>query len=695
MNIAEQNQPKDLLQEFLSTNVGNVTRKTPEIRSYQSDAVVACVTELSKKPRAQCLMAPGSGKTVISLLIKEALLPKITIFFVPSIQLIYQQYMSWAHFRKSDFDALVITSGKISTENQTKLELLRVNHIGTTTDVDSIKHFLTNPEITNDRVIFCTYASSRKVIAACKGQLIDLAIYDEAHHVSGHFDKKSVRSLYDNNIQIKHRLFMTATPKMCKDSEQSLTSAGMNNPELFGEVAYKLSFRRAVELDILCNYEIVAAIVNKNNLKDLQVKASKTEKISIAAVKKILADKIGHRGLSFHSQVNRSRKFSEHLNSVLPKSTYVANIDSSHSADDRVGIINHLKASDTGIISNVRVLGEGFDYDALDFIVMVDPKRSVTDIVQNIGRVIRKYKDKKVGTIVIPIYQEDGEISMDEALNKSNFNQIYHITTALGILDSMLGSEISTQRNFHDINSSVKIFTNKIKVISDTPIQNKQVNDLVDKIKMSALYNTKQRNIFSDSSIEGARALVKYCEKHNRLPPYTGHKDITEEENILTHTYLLLFNDESNISSEVRSILTLVRDTWGQQATALLRWKKNVADILKYCEEKGHRPHRTLNATWERIFVFVNIGRIPKSADKEFREDIKKMLSYPAATHTNLVRAQKKIDDLVLWIRKHKKAPRVSDERSGCIPSDLFALYKRRKTRQIYQPIQDEVNKYF
>jgi len=69
-------------------------------------------------------MAPGSGKTVVSLLIKEKLKPKITIFFVPTIQLIYQQYLSWAEFNSKPFDALVVTSGRITAEDRARLTLL-------------------------------------------------------------------------------------------------------------------------------------------------------------------------------------------------------------------------------------------------------------------------------------------------------------------------------------------------------------------------------------------------------------------------------------------------------------------------------------------------------------------------------------------------------------------------------------------
>ena len=48
-------------------------KQSPKTIPYQTEAVEKCVAELKKSGLAQCHMAPGSGKTVVSLLIKEEL----------------------------------------------------------------------------------------------------------------------------------------------------------------------------------------------------------------------------------------------------------------------------------------------------------------------------------------------------------------------------------------------------------------------------------------------------------------------------------------------------------------------------------------------------------------------------------------------------------------------------------------------
>ncbi len=664
----------------------------PEVRSYQLDAVVSCVAEFKTKSRTQCLMAPGSGKTVVSLLIKEALKPKVTIFFVPSVQLIYQQYMSWAKFRTDDFDALVVTSTKLSEQNEAMLGLLKVNHVGVTTAASDIKTFIASKKYKNDRVIFCTYYSSGKVITACKNKEIDLIICDEAHHVSGRFDKRSVRLLDNERIKVKHRLFMTATPKLCRGEDDTLVSAGMNNPELFGDVAYTLSFNKAVELGILCDYRVYAAVVNKRELNNLKVKASHGEKISLAATKKIFEKDIGTRGLSFHNRIARSHKFAEHLREVLPKTTFIGSVDYTHSHASRNGMLDSLQNADRGIISNVSIFGEGFDYDELDFIIMVDPKNSITEIVQNIGRVIRKHKDKDIGTIVIPLYQQDGEISLDESLNKSSFEQIYRIATALGTVDMMLGDELRSGRRNPDVNNVQSLlFSNKIKIIKEDGIDDKQIDTLMKKITFSALYNTKRRTGLRDKSVEGAQAVLDWCNKHGRLPVNTGENGV---EDALRCTYIQLLDPTAIMSPDVRTILELVQRTWGKDGKNVVKWASILPDILAWCEEHGHRPGRQLNGSWASMMLAIKEDNIPTQVAEYLMDDINKIMAFPSAAEVKDRELSENINNIVLWMREHNKTPTPTDVANGMITKRMYGTFTRRESNDKYDVLVEEAKKY-
>jgi predicted helicase len=74
-------------------------------------------------------------------------------------------------------------------------------------------------------------------------------------------------------------------------------------------------------------------------------------------------------------------------------------------AGERHVLLQHLRRLDDGergLLANARCLSEGVDVPTLDGVAFIDPRRSEVDIVQAVGRAIRKADDKVIGTIVIP-----------------------------------------------------------------------------------------------------------------------------------------------------------------------------------------------------------------------------------------------------------------------------------------------------
>ena len=61
------------------------------------------------------------------------------------------------------------------------------------------------------------------------------------------------------------------------------------------------------------------------------------------------------------------------------------------------------------MICNVKVFSEGVDVPALDAVAFLDPKQSQIDIVQAVGRVMRKAAGKRHGYIVVPVFVPEGE----------------------------------------------------------------------------------------------------------------------------------------------------------------------------------------------------------------------------------------------------------------------------------------------
>ncbi len=104
--------------------------------------------------------------------------------------------------------------------------------------------------------------------------------------------------------------------------------------------------------------------------------------------------------------------------------------------------LNQFNPNTCKVLSNARCLSEGVDVPALDSIVFFDGKSAMVDIIQAVGRVMRKAKRKKRGYIILPIALEESEIkNLDEAVNNTNFKNIWKVIKALRSHDPSLVDE--------------------------------------------------------------------------------------------------------------------------------------------------------------------------------------------------------------------------------------------------------------
>ena len=633
-------------------------KSIPDDREYQEEAVTKTIIALKEDARCQLHMAPGSGKTIVSLLIKERLRPKITVVFVPSIQLIYQQYLAWSKYRSQKFTALVVTSGRMSESDKEELRILKQVHVGTTTEKINISSFLTESS-SLPKVVFCTYRSAKLFVRAAKETSIDLAVFDEAHHVAGNFEKNAVILLDNDKINIHNRLFMTATPRLNKDVEQSLVCAGMDDINLFGRVAYTLSFREAVKRNILSDYQLIAASVTKDDLDEVRVRTSRKEKIALAAIKKMFDEHGVCRGLTYHSKVARATKFSKDLSKVLGDGVYVDTLHGVHKAEHRTRVLNKLRTSDQAIITNVRVLGEGFDLDALDFVVIVDPKSSRVDIVQNIGRVMRKHPEKEIGTVIVPICVESKEEKINSAAASSKYLPIWKIADALGNLDLTLGSQIRDARAIdrEPKGKELLFFSRHIKVAGLSENEAELLAQMKENVRLHVLYGTKAW-LYSNQD-ERVKELTTFCEKNNRLP----RRDSDDpEENALAMFYCRVFQ-KKDISPRLRKYLEVIGSRWGQNAKDIAYWRKAIDDVLEFCEENGRLPSQYsddrrlgLIASKLRNFTF------PNSVRDIYEEEVRQLLArYPSVKDIEMKRMEDRTKEIEEFCKKHGRLVKQED----------------------------------
>ncbi|WP_199499283.1 DEAD/DEAH box helicase [Helicobacter pylori] len=348
----------------------------------------------------------------------------------------------------------------------------------------------------------------------------------------------------DGNIKAKKRLYMTATPKIysenskakAKESDNAIYS--MDDEEIFGEEIYTLNFSKAIALDLLTDYKVMILAVRKENLSgvtnsvnqkisQLKAEGTKLDKklINNEFVCKIVGTHKGlakqdlialddenkkdhdlqnkydtapsQRAISFCKSINTSKNIKDSFETImecydeeLKKKSFknltikIDHIDGTMNCKvrlEKLEELNEFQPNTCKVLSNARCLSEGVDVPALDSIVFFDGKSAMVDIIQAVGRVMRKAKHKKRGYIILPIALEESEIeNLDEAVNNTNFKNIWKVIKALRSHDPSLVDEATFKEKIKIFGSDDGKKQNDEKTLFDTIL----LQDLAD-----AMYN--------------------------------------------------------------------------------------------------------------------------------------------------------------------------------------------------------------
>jgi superfamily II DNA or RNA helicase len=451
--------------------------KPAQPRKHQSEAIRDVVKGFTKSDRGQLIMACGTGKTLTSLFIKEKLAAERTLVLVPSLSLLKQTMQVWRVNAKVPFEALPVCSDETVGRSEDDAAIAHTSELGVpvTTDPHEIAAFLRRRS--GPRVMFSTYQSSPQIaVAVAVGRMpaFDLVIADEAHRVAGIESSAFGTVLDETAIKARRRLYMTATPryftgrvlKAAQDAD--LEVASMDDPSKFGIVFHRLTFGEAIERDLLTDYQVAVVGVDNGTYREWAEKGTLVtrdgKKITDA---RTLAGQVGlakamrkydlRRNISFHSRVARAREFAAEMPEVIawmparqrPKGALWARHASGEmSAGKRHVLLQHLSRLDDGergLLTNARCLSEGVDVPTLDGVAFIDPRRSEVDIVQAVGRAIRKSEGKTVGTIVIPVFI-DTDVDPEDALDDSAFKPVWDVLLALRAHDEELAEQLSECR---------------------------------------------------------------------------------------------------------------------------------------------------------------------------------------------------------------------------------------------------------
>ena len=250
-------------------------KRTP--RPHQQEAIRNVVEGFQTEDRGQLLMACGTGKTLTSLWIKEALNPKRTLVLLPSLSLLSQNLREWTATSQEEFNWICVCSDKSVAKQDKNSDnwIKNISELGipVTSEPSEIRSFLQNKD---GGVVFSTYQSSPLVAEAQKIQEVpafDIVFADEAHRCAGKVSTSFSCVLDTQKIRAKKRLFMTATPRILSNRVKSraemedIEVASMDDEGQFGKTFHRLNFSEAIRKDLLTDYRVIVVGVDDPDIQ--------------------------------------------------------------------------------------------------------------------------------------------------------------------------------------------------------------------------------------------------------------------------------------------------------------------------------------------------------------------------------------------------------------------------------------------
>jgi len=296
--------------------------------------------------------------------------------------------------------------------------------------------------------------------------------------------------LYSANIKVK-----------AKENENIDVLCSMDDENIYGAEFHRLTFNDAVAQSLLTDYKVLVLTVSEEDIPETirtRIKsqynmASEKDKLKemnfddatklIGCInglsKRIKGDGgvtkeqdplMMRRAVAFCQTINPTKRnpsfsstnlakyfgqISQEYKSTLSEQEYkevvnvkAKHIDGSMDANTRNELVAWLKQdaedpNECRVLCNVRCLSEGVDVPALDAVLFLSPRNSEVEVVQSVGRVMRSFKDKKYGYIIIPVIVPN-DVKPEEALNDNErFKVVWDILNALRSHDENFNAHVN------------------------------------------------------------------------------------------------------------------------------------------------------------------------------------------------------------------------------------------------------------
>lgn len=513
--------------QFIRTgNVSLAPKK--QLRDHQRDALKAVTEGLAEADRGKLIMACGTGKTFTGLRIAETIAGngKRVLFMVPSLALMSQTVREWKNDCQDEFTAFSACSDTKVGRNADADSLdLNIHDLAfpATTDPEKLARQVNDASSDKMTVVFSTYHSIDVLTRAQKNYglpAFDLVVCDEAHRTTGvtlkdEDDSNFVRIHSNDYVMASKRLYMTATPRIFgeaarrKADDHQAELASMDDEAKFGKDLFHRGFGWAVEQELLTDYKVVVLAVDEGLISStIQGRLKDGAELTLDDATKIIGcykaltksdlkgdltfdPKPMKRALAFCQSIAKSRVIEEEFARVVDEytgsdllddgdhlRTEVRHVDGTYNASARDELLNWLKADtddDTcRILTNAKVLSEGVDVPALDAIMFMHPRKSQIDVVQSVGRVMRRAEGKKLGYVILPVAIPPNTKPEDALNDNERYQVVWQILNALRAHDERLDARINQADLGEDISDKIEL----IRISSESEL--KELTAVVD-----------------------------------------------------------------------------------------------------------------------------------------------------------------------------------------------------------------------
>lgn len=398
---------------------------------HQQEAVEAVVHHFKQcgERRATVVMPGGAGKTLVGARVLSAMVAgsSMGVLVTPTLALISQAVREYERCVPGLMASAIVVASR------------SVGPLRRSTRAHALSNWVSE---SNTKLAISTYASLPRLAEAIAlvGREVEVAVLDEAHVTTyaSHSKRSSgyVTAVDEKTFPVRHRLFMTATPRVVVGEDN--VGRSMDDIALYGQMVREMTSDEASKLGVTVPLTVVVVDADSTEVSNDKKKrrdATLADVEVAVAVRRVYEEHGANRAFCFLNSNRRARQFESTARAVWADAGIAAKrVDGRMSPAEREAVLAEVRsnASEKQVVANSRLLGTGVDAPLVDAVVVAEPRRSHVDVAQMMARAARSAPSKKRGLVIVPVRIDmSSKDGVDTAIATDDFGTVVAVLRAL------------------------------------------------------------------------------------------------------------------------------------------------------------------------------------------------------------------------------------------------------------------------